>query len=79
MISGAITISTIENSEVFPDDLPDDSEAATDRNSYRGAAGWVIFVALVVIITQIIMVIFGGLFFGGIIKNNFAAFAIVVS
>ena len=77
MVSAAITLTTIEDR--FPDDLPDDSDAAVDRDAYRGAAGWLVFIAGACIIFQGIMIILRGLYFGGVLQSGFVAFAVVVS
>ena len=76
-------MSTINDIAIFEDDvvdnLPDDHEIVTDRASYRGVAGYLIFIAGACIIFHVIMIILRGLYFGGILSSGFVAFAIVVS
>ena len=80
MTSGALTVSTIKkNSDVFEDNLPDESELEFDRDIYRAAAGWVIFINSVALITQTIMATISKLYHGKCFKKRFVTFALVVS
>ena len=83
LVSAAIALSTINEIAIFDDDvvdnLPDDSEIRTDREAYRGVAGYLIFIAAAAILFHAIMIILRALYFGGILEAGFVAFAIVVS
>lgn len=74
MIASAVTLSTIN--DLFEDP---EGEAADDEEQYRGVAGWLLFVGIAGLITQVIVIILRGLYYGEIIKAQFVAFAIVVS
>ena len=62
----------------FLDNAPDDSEEAEDRDRYRAVAWWLLAVAFVGVITQIVLLIFRALFFKKII-SQFVVFGILVS
>lgn len=50
-----------------------------DADSYRGAAGWLVFVGSAAIPYNILMVIFRILYFKSILKTYFILFALIVS
>ena len=77
MIASVITITNIN--EIFGDDIPDDTEAGRDRNRYRAVAGWLVFVGIAGIITQVIFAIFRGLYYGEAILSQFVIFGVVIS
>lgn len=52
---------------------------AADRDRYRGTAGWLLFVSITGMITQIAMLIVRALYYNEIIKSQVLVFMIVVS
>ena len=54
-------------------------DGSEDRDSYRGTAGWLIFLSGVCLLFQITMVVLRGLYFGQVLKVRFKIFAILVS
>ena len=76
LIASAVAISNINN--VF-EDVDEDSDAADDRDKYRDVAGWLLFVGIAGLITQIIMAIIRGLYYGEVITSHFLIFGITVS
>ena len=76
LIASAVALSNIN--ELY-EDVPDDSDAADDRDQYRDVAGWLLFVAIVGMVVQIVMVIVRALYYGEVITNQFVAFGIIVS
>ena len=77
LIASAITITSVN--DIFDDDIPDDSDVGRDRDRYRAVAGWLLFVCIAGIITQVIFAIVRGLFYGEVIISQFIAFGVVVS
>ena len=69
----------ININEIFDDHIPDDTEAGWDRNRYRAVAGWLVFVGIAGIITQVIFAIFCGLYYDEAIISQFVIFGVVVS
>ena len=78
MVSAGVTLSVV-NDRFSDDNVQDGSEAETDGESYRGVAGWLIFVAGGCIIFQAIMILLRALYFGGVMTSGFVAYAVVVS
>ena len=76
MIAAAITLTTIN--DVYFVDPPDNSEAAADRNSYRGLAGWMVAISVFCVVVQIFMTIIRALYFGQIMTVGFVTFEAMV-
>ena len=76
MIAAAITLTTI--TDVYPVDLPDNSESAEDRNAYRGVAGWMVAIGAFGVVAQTIMTIIRALYFGQIMTIGFVTFEAMV-
>lgn len=76
MIAAAITLSTID--DVYPVDPPDNSEAAADRNAYRGVAGWLVAIGSLCMVVEVIMAIIRALYFAQIIPVGFVTFEALV-
>ena len=64
--------------DVF-EDVDEDSTLADDRDKYEDVAGWLVFVGIAGLITQIIMAIIRGLYYGEVITSHFLIFGITVS
>ena len=77
MIAASRVIAIIN--DIYPGNLPDDSEAAKDRDTYRNTAMWLIIISDFCLAFQIIVNILRGLYFGEILTDRFIVFAIVVS
>ena len=69
----------ISNANDYFKDVPDDSDAADDRDKYIDVAGWLVFVGIAGLITQVIMAIIHGLYYGEVITSHFLIFGITVS
>ena len=69
----------ISNANDYFKDVPDDSDAADDRDKYIDVAGWLVFVGIAGLITQVIMAIIRGLYYGEVITSHFLIFGITVS
>ena len=78
MIASAITISTLNDLFGDADDRSSDT-ISDDEARYRGVAGWLVFIAVVGLIFEIIMVIFRGLYFGEVMTAGFVGLGAVVS
>ena len=65
--------------DIYPDELPKDSQFKDDRETYDGVTGWLLFVSINGITVQSIMVMVRVFYFAEIIKINFLVFAILVS
>ena len=77
MIASAVTLSTID--DVSSDHIPAYANVGKDREKYRGVAGWILFVSIAGIITQVIMLIIHLLYHLQCLKHQFLTFAIIVS
>ena len=64
--------------DVF-EDVDEDSTLADDRDKYEDVAGWLLFVGIAGLITQVIMAIIRGLYYGEVITSHFLIFGITVS
>ena len=78
LVTCTVTLSTITDIR-FLNNAADDSENGEDRDRYRAVAWWLLAVAIVGIITQIILLVFRALFFKKIIISHFVIFGILVS
>ena len=76
LVASAVAISNIN--DIF-EGAPDGSDAADDRDKYRGVAGWLLFVGIAGLITQVAMAIIRGLYYGEIVTSQFIIFGITVS
>ena len=76
LIASGVAIANIN--DVFKN-AQDDSDAADDRDKYRDVAGWLLFVGIAGLITEITIAIIRGLYYGEIIKSQFVIFGITVS
>ena len=76
LIASAVALSNIDE---FFEYVPDDTDAADDRDQYRGVAGWLLFVAIAGIVVQAVMTIVRAFYYGEVITSHFAVFGIVVS
>ena len=76
LVASGVAISNIN--DLF-EDAPSGSPAADDSDQYRGVAGWLLFVGIAGLVTQIIMAIIRGLYYGEAIASQFAIFGITVS
>ena len=75
MIDSAITLSTID--DVFPDYYS--GSVGEDRDRYRGVAGWVLFVSIAGIMSQVMMLIIHLFCHFQCSKHQFLTFIIIVS
>ena len=76
LIASAIAIADI--TDLFKDD-GENLTGADDRDKYRDVAVWLLSVGFVGLITQAIIAIIRGLYYGEIITSWFAIFGITVS
>ena len=76
IVSCEVTLSTVDG--LFGE-VDDDSEAGEDRDTYNGVAGWLIFVSIAGIISQVILMIFRLLYYCEAFPANFTVFAVIVS
>ena len=75
MIACAITLSTVD--DIYGGST--DTAQSADEGRYRGAAGWLLFVAIMGLITHVIFMIVSGLYSAEVIKDNFAIYGVAVS
>ena len=75
MIASAVTLSTID--DVFLDYYS--GSVGEDRDRYRGVAGWILFVSITGIISQVIMLIICLCYHLQCLKHQFLTFTIIVS
>ena len=65
--------------EIYGFDVNDfDDDAEEDKNRYRGVAGWLLFVSIAGIISQIVLAIIQSLFYAEVIQKQYSIFRIVV-
>ena len=76
LVASAIAIADI--TDLFKDD-GENLTGADDRDKYRDVAVWLLSVGFVGLITQAIIAIIRGLYYGEIITSWFAIFGITVS
>ena len=76
IISCGVTLSTVD--DLFGE-VDDDSEAAEDRDAYNAVAGWLIFVSIAGIISQVLLLVFRLLYYCEAFSANFTVFAVIVS
>ena len=76
IVSCGVTVSTVD--DLFGE-ADDDSEAGEDRDAYNDVAGWLIFVGIAGIISQVILLIFRLLYYFEAFSANFTVFAVIVS
>ena len=80
LISCGVTLSTIDDTPLFDDDVTDeDSEIAEDRDAYRAVASWLIFVSIAGIISQVLLLVFRLLYYCEAFSANFTVFTVIVS
>ena len=76
LIASVIAISNIND---YFRGFPDDSTDADNRDKYRAVAGYLLSIGIAGLITQIIMTIIWGLYYGEVIISHFRIFGITVS
>ena len=80
LISCGVTLSTIDDTIIFDDNFNDDDpELAEDRDAYRAVAGWLIFVSIAGIISQVLLLVFRLLYYCEAFSANFTVFTVIVS
>ena len=76
LIAAAVAISAIDDLDDFAQQYGDEFRHA---DSYRGAAGWLLFVGIAAVIYHGIMIIIRILFFTANIGHSFSGYSITVS
>ena len=76
LIAAAVAVSAINEVDDIARERGGEYENA---GSYRGAAGWLVFVGCAAIIFHVIMISIQILYFKCTIKKHFSQFAIIVS
>ena len=76
LIAAAVAISAIDDLDDFAHQYDSEFKHA---DSYRGAAGWLLFVGIVAVIYHGIMIFIRALYFSSHISNSFAGYSFTVS
>ena len=76
LISCVTTLLTVD--DLFGE-ADNDSEAGEDRDTYNAVAGWLIFVSIAGIISQVLLMVFCLLYYCEVFSANFTVFAVIVS
>lgn len=75
LITSTVALSTID---LLYSGIDGDSEVATDRNRYRGVAGWLLLIGIAGMIVKVIMMIIWGLHSAKTSKYQFLVFSVLV-
>jgi len=76
LIAAAVTLSAVDKLE---DAASEQNEEYENADSYKGAAGWLVFLAVASMIFHGIMIFIRILYFNSSIENYFSAYAFMVS
>ena len=75
LIAASITLFAVNNLE---DNAEEHNHEYENAGSYRGAAGWVIFLAVSAIVFHGLMILIRMLYLSSIIENYFSGYAFLV-